>query len=113
MYVSTHIPNIPDVVFVDISNQEVLLLEVGYVFDLYIDEAFQAKDLKNQLLLEAFVRLGYTCRYYVHIFGNIGHVHECSTGGLKIADLANKEAKQKVMFCLRCVWNQMKHIMCV
>lgn len=39
--VFAHIPNTPDVVFVDTGHKEVLLQEVSCVFDLYMEQAFQ------------------------------------------------------------------------
>ena len=88
------IPNTPDIVFVDTSHREVLMLEVGCVFDLYMDQAFQDKYVKYQPLLETITSLGYTCRYSVLILGSLGHVHKCTTRGLQIAGLSRSRAKQ-------------------
>lgn len=73
--VFAHMPNTPDVVFVDTGHKEVLLQEV--VFDLNMEQAFQDKYLQNQLLLEAITSLGYTCRYCMLLVGSIRHVHKC------------------------------------
>ena len=93
------IPNTPDIVFVDTSHREVLMLEVGCVFDLYMDQAFQDKYVKYQPLLETITSLGYTCRYSVLILGSLGHVHKCTTRGLQIAGLSRSKAKQIAKYC--------------
>ena len=73
--VFANIPNTPDVVFVDTSHKEVLILEVGCVFDLYMDQAFRDKYIKYQPLLDVITSFGYKCRYCILIFGSLGHVY--------------------------------------
>ena len=57
------IPNTPDIVFVDTSHREVLILEVGCAFDLCMDQAFQDKHSKYQPLLRIITDFGYRCRF--------------------------------------------------
>ena len=97
--VFANIPNTPDVVFVDTSHKEVLILEVGCVFDLYMDHAFQDKYIKYQPLLNVITSLGYKCRYCILIFGSLGHVYKCTMRGLKIAGLSKRKAKQTAKYC--------------
>ena len=75
------------------------MVEVGCVFDLYMDQAFQEKYLKYQPLLQIITTFGYTCRYSVLIFGSLGHVHKCTTRGLRIAGMARKKTKQIAKYC--------------
>ena len=91
--------NTPDVCFVDTRHKEVLMVEVGCVFDLYMGQAFQEKYLQYQPLLQIITTFGYTCRYSVLIFGSLGHVHKCTTRGLRIAGMARKKAKQVAKYC--------------
>ena len=95
----TNIPNTPDVVFVDTSHKEVLILEVGCVFDLYMDQAFQDKHAKYQPLLGIITNLGYRCRFAILIFGSLGHVHKLTMSGLRIAGMTKSNAKQLAKFC--------------
>ena len=97
--VFANIPNTPDVVFVDTSHKQVLMLEVGCVFDLYMDQAFEEKYVKYQPLLETITSFGYTCRYSVLIFGSLGHVHKCTMRGLQITGLTRTRAKQTAKYC--------------
>ena len=78
---------------------EVLILEVGCVFDLYMDHAFQDKYLKYQPLLEVITSFGFKCRYCVLIFGSLGHVYKCTTRGLTIAGMSKRKAKQLAKYC--------------
>ena len=94
-----NIPNTPDVVFVDTSHKEVLILEVGCTFDLYMDLAFRDKYLKYQPLLEVISSLGFKYRYCVLIFGSLGHVYKCTMRGLNIAGLSKRKAKQTAKYC--------------
>lgn len=83
------IPNTPDVVYVDNSHKEVIILEVGCVFDLYMDQTFQDKYSKYQPLLEIITNFGYRCRLCVLIFGSLGHVDRLTISGLNIAGMSN------------------------
>ena len=97
--VFSNIPNTPDIVYVDTNLKQVLMLEIGCVFDLYMDQAFQEKYMKYQPLLETITSLGYTCRYSVLIFGSLGHIFKCTMRGLQIAGLTRARAKQTAKYC--------------
>ena len=97
--VFANIPNTPDVVFVDNNHREVLILEVGCVFDVYMDQAFHDKHSKYQPLLRIITSLGYRCRFSVLIFGSLGHVHKLTTTGLTIAGMRKRSAKQLARYC--------------
>ena len=97
--VFANIPNTPDVVFVDTSHKEVLILEVGCVFDLYMDQAFQDKHAKYQPLLGIISNLRCRCRFAILIFGSLGHVHKLTMSGLRIAGMTKSKAKQLAKFC--------------
>ena len=56
--VMCNIPNTPDVVFLKRDRREVLLLEIGCVFDLYMEIAFNDKIIKYQPILEILRDLG-------------------------------------------------------
>ena len=92
-------PNTPDVVFVDTSHKEVLILEVGCAFDLYMDQAFQDKYTKYQPLLDIITNMGYRCRFAILIFGSLGHVHKLTVSGLRISGMTKSKAKQLAKFC--------------
>ena len=92
-------PNTPDVVFVDISHRELLILEVGCVFDMYMGQAYHDKHSKYQPLLGIITSLGYRCRLSVLIFGSLGHVHKLTTTGLTIAGMTKSSAKQLAKYC--------------
>jgi hypothetical protein len=51
----------------------VLLLEIGCVFDLYMEIAFNDKIVKYQPILELLRDLGYQCKLIVIILGSLGH----------------------------------------
>lgn len=89
-----NIPNTPDIVFVDSRHMEVLILKVGCVFDLYMDQAFHDKYLKYQPLLQTITSLGCKCKFSVLIFGSLGHVYKYTTSGLNIADISKCRAKK-------------------
>ena len=57
-----NIPNTPDVVFLARDRREVLLLEIGCVYDLYMDIAFNDKIMKYQPILAKRSDLGYQCK---------------------------------------------------
>ncbi|XP_033977699.1 uncharacterized protein LOC117475536 isoform X4 [Trematomus bernacchii] len=97
--VFANIPNTPDVVFVDTNHREVLILEVGCAFDLYMDQAFQDKYIKYQPLLHVITSFGYKCRYSILIFGSLGHVYKYTMIGLRIAGMSKRKAKQIAKYC--------------
>ena len=51
--------NTPDVVFLDRDRREVLLLEIGCVYDLYMDIVVNDKIMKYQPILLKLSDLGY------------------------------------------------------
>ena len=59
------IPNKPDVVFLDKSQREVQISEIGCVFDLYMDIAFSGKLIKYQPILANIRQLGYEYKQLV------------------------------------------------
>ena len=91
--------NTPDVVVVDESSREVLILEVGCTFDHSLEEAFLTKLLKYQQLKLTISQLGYRCELVVLIFGSLGHVHKLVVRGLQIAGLTKRKAKQLAKYC--------------
>ena len=97
--VMCNIPNTPDVVFLNRERREVLLLEIGCVFDLYMEMAFNDKILKYQPILEILRDLGYQCKLIVFIFGSLGHVHNRVFSGLRLAGLSSRKSKQLAKFC--------------
>ncbi|KAI9541250.1 hypothetical protein NQZ68_032254 [Dissostichus eleginoides] len=97
--VFANIPNTPDVVLVDTDHREVLILEVGCAFDLYMDQAFQDKYIKYQPLLDVITSFGYKCRYSILIFGSLGHVYKYTMIGLRIAGMSKRKAKPIVKYC--------------
>ena len=93
--VFANIPNTPDVVFVDNSHREVLILEVGCVFDLYMHSTTNSLSINLYLITS----LGYRCRFSVLIFGSLGHVHKLTMTGLTIAGMRKSGAKQLARHC--------------
>lgn len=68
--VFAHIPNTPDVVFVDTGHKEVLLQEVSCVFDLYMEQAFQDPSTCNIYCSRLSPALGTrvdTVRYFLDV----------------------------------------------
>ena len=94
-----NIPKTPDFVFLNRDRREVLLLEIGCVFDLYMEMAFNDKILKYQPILEILRDLGYQCKLIVFIFGSLGHVHNRVFSGLRLAGLSSRKSKQLAKFC--------------
>ena len=94
-----NIPNTPDVVFLDRASRQVLLLEVGCVYDLYMDIAFSDKIMKYQPILSKLSELGYQSKLVVLIFGSLGHVHHLVFTGLRLAGLSSRTSKQLSKFC--------------
>ena len=90
-----NISNTPDVVLVDKDRKEVLVLEVGCVYDLYMDTAFFEKNTKP--LLAKISDLG--CEFVALIFGSLGHVHKLTISGLRLAGLPKGKSKQLAKFC--------------
>ena len=80
-----NIPNTADVVFLDRDRREVLILEIGCVYDLYMDMAFNDKIMKYQPIWAKLNDLGYQCKLVVLIFGSLGHVHNLVFSGLRLA----------------------------
>ena len=83
------IQNTPDVVFLNRDRREVLLLEIGCVFDLYMETAFNDKIVKYQPILEILRDLGYQCKLIDFIFGSLGHVLNRVFSGLRLAGLSS------------------------
>ena len=96
---SSNIPNTPDIVFVDKDRREVLIIEIGCVFDLYMDIAFYEKITKYQPITSRISDLGYTCKLIGLIFGSLGHVHKLMVSGLRLAGLPKTKCKQLAKFC--------------
>ena len=71
MDVFCNIPNTLDVVFLNRDKREVLLLEIGCVYDLYMEMAFN--DKSYQPILEKRRDLCFQCKIVVLIFGSLGH----------------------------------------
>ena len=94
-----NIPNTPDVVFVDNNRKQVMVLEIGCVYDGYMDMTFNDKMTKYQPLLTKITSLRYSCRLIVLIFGSLGHVHRLTMSGLRLAGLTKGKSKQLARFC--------------
>ena len=94
-----NIPNTPDVVFLNRDRREVLFLEIGCVFEMYMEIAFNDKIVKYQPILEILRDLGYQCKLIVFIFGSLGHVHNHVFSGLRLAGLSSRKSKQLAKFC--------------
>ena len=81
------------------DRREVLLLEIGCVFDLYMEIAFNDKIIKYQPFLEILRDLGYQCKLIVIILGSLGHVHNRVLSGLRLAGLSSRKSKQLGKLC--------------
>ena len=93
------IPNTPDIVMVNTSENVVLIIEVGCCFDFYMDTCYYSKQLIYQPLQKHIVQLGYECKLIVLIFGSLGHIHKNVVRGLQIAGLQKGGAKTLAKFC--------------
>ena len=85
--------------FLDRERREVLLLEIGCVYDLYMDIAFNNKIMKYQPILAKLSELGFQCKLVVLIFCGLGHVHNLVFSGLRLAGLSSRKTKQLAKFC--------------
>lgn len=94
-----NIPNTPDIVMVNTSDNSVLIIEVACCFDFYMDTCYYSKLLKYQPLQERILQLGYQCKLIVLIFGSLGHIHKNVVRGLQIAGLQKGSAKTLAKFC--------------
>lgn len=74
-------PNTPDIVVVDDVSKNILILEIGCCFDLYMDMCFSEKILKYQPLTNALTLCGYNTKLIVLIYGILGHVHRLCVRG--------------------------------
>lgn len=92
-------PNTPDIVVIDELSKNILILEVGCCFDLYMDLCFSEKMLKYQSLTNALAVCGYRIKLIILIFGSLGHVHRLCVRGLQIAGLSKKTSKQTARYC--------------
>ena len=70
-------------VFLDRNRREVLLLEIGCVYDLYMDIGLNDK-IMYQPILAKLSDLGYQCKLVVLIFGSLGHVHNLVFSGFSV-----------------------------
>ncbi|ROL54696.1 Endothelin-converting enzyme-like 1 [Anabarilius grahami] len=92
-------PNTPDIVVIDELSKNILILEVGCCFDLYVDLCFSEKMLKYQALSNALAVCGYRTKLIILIFGSLGYVHRLCVRGLQIAGLSKKTSKQTARYC--------------
>ena len=93
-----NIPNTPDVVFLDRDRREVLILEIGCVYDLYMDMAFNDKIMKYQPIRAKLSDLGYQSKLVVLIFGSLGHdVHNLVFSGLRALQQKHKTASKVLL----------------
>ena len=94
-----NIPDNPDIIFLAKDRREELLMEVGWVFDLYMDIAFYDKITKYQPISTRIRDLCYECKLIVSIFGSLGQVHKLTVSGLGLAGLSKTRGKKLAKFC--------------
>ena len=91
--------NTPGVVFLDRDRRDVLLLEIGCVYDLYMDLVVNDKIIKYQPILLNLSDLGYQCKQVVLVLGSQGHVHNLVFSGLRLAGPSSRKSKQLANLC--------------
>ena len=87
----------PDIILKD--NKNIMILEVSCPYDLYADEAYQAKYEKYTPLLKSLKHSGYKCALYPIIIGSIGLVHKRCLSHLIKVGLPKCQAKGLLKWC--------------